>query len=311
MAGRMMAALSRADTRAGRHAARGLVAGLVALLAACGGDSAQESSEPSISGSVERPRLIALWEADTPAFGVFVPSERERGATDADGNRLPPLYTAEGGSRLAQNERLDYLFLNLEGSYDAGAVTAMVEGLDTAPVDEPPTLLVRVPTIADAGADATRSRVAEIVAAGADGVVIPHIRSPEEARLAVSFFEEAGADVWSPANPDGTFVAMLMVEDEEAVESAADILAVPGYSMLSCGIGSLTGDMDGDREAAEAACEEVMRLGAEAGMPSMMTAGAADIVHRIDQGYLGLLLMGSTEQVNEIIEAGRAASGGG
>ncbi len=288
---------------------RRLAVGVVALLVACGGDSG-ESSEPSISGSVERPRLIALWEEGTPAFGVFVPSERERGATDADGNRLPPLYTADGANRLAQNERLDYLFLNLEGSYDPGAVTAMVEGLDGAPVDSPPTLLVRVPTIADAGAEATRARVAEIVAAGADGVVIPHIRNPDEARLAVSFFQEAGADVWSPANPDGTFVAMLMVEDEEAVQSAAEILAVPGYSMLSCGIGSLTGDLDGDREAAEAACEEVMRLGAEAGMPSMMTAGAENIVHRIDQGYLGLLLMGSTEQVNEIIATGRAASGG-
>lgn len=310
MAGRTKTGLTRAGTRAGHHVARGLAAGLVALLAACGGDSVEDSSEPSISGSVERPRLIALWEADTPAFGVFVPSERERGATDADGNRLPPLYTAEGASRLAQNGRLDYLFLNLEGSYDTGAVTAMVQGLDDAPVDEPPTLLVRVPTIADAGAEATRSRVAEIVAAGADGVVIPHIRDPEEARLAVSFFQEAGADVWSPANPDGTFVAMLMVEDEQAVESAAEILAVPGYSMLSCGIGSLTGDMDGDRDAAEAACEEVMRLGAEAGMPSMMTAGAENIVHRIDQGYLGLLLMGSTAQVNEIIETGRAATGG-
>lgn len=289
---------------------RRLAVGLVALLAACGGGDSGDSSEPSISGSVERPRLIALWEEGTPAFGVFVPSERERGATDADGNRMPPLYTAEGAGRLAQNEMLDYLFLNLEGSYDPGAVTAMVEGLDEAPVDRPPTLLVRVPTIADAGAEATRVRVAEIVAAGADGVVIPHIRDPEEARLAVSFFEEAGADVWSPANPDGTFVAMLMVEDEGAVESAAEILAVPGYSMLSCGIGSLTGDLGGDRQAAETACEEVMRLGAEAGMPSMMTAGAENIVHRIEQGYLGLLLMGSTEQVNEIIETGRGAAGG-
>jgi 2-keto-3-deoxy-L-rhamnonate aldolase RhmA len=287
---------------------RKLVAGLMALLVACGGESGA-SSESSISGSVERPRLIALWEADTPAFGVFVPSERERGATDADGNRLPPLYTAEGARRLAQNEMLDYLFLNLEGSYDPEAVTAMIEGLDDAPVDAPPTLLVRVPTIADAGAEATRARVAEIVAAGADGVVIPHIGDPDEARLAVSFFEEAGADVWSAANPEGTFVAMLMVESEEAVESASEILAVPGYSMLSCGIGSLTGDLGGDREAAEAACEEVMRLGAEAGMPSMMTAGADNIVHRIDQGYLGLLLMGSTEQVNGIIETGRAAAG--
>lgn len=280
------------------------------LAGACGGGSDEEGgSEATISGTGESGGVISLWESGTPAFGIFVPSERERGATDAEGNRLPPLYTAEGARALAQNELLDYLFLNLEGAYDSEAVRAMVEGLDSAPGDHRPMLLVRIPTIEDAGAEATRARVAEVVAAGADGIVIPHVRDPEEARLAVSFIEETGADVWSPSNPDGTFVYMLMVEDGGAIEDAAEIVAVPGYSMLSCGIGSLTRDIGGDAEAAEAMCEEVMRLGAEAGMPSMMTASANNIDERIEQGYLGLLLSGSSEQASEVIRMVWEASG--
>ena len=282
-----------------------------ALLTACGSGSETDSasSAASISGGGEDVGVIALWEAGTPAFGMFVPSERERGATDAEGNRLPPLYTVEGARRLAEEPLLDYLFLNLEGAYDPAAVHALVEGLDASTSDHRPTLLVRLPTIEAAGAEATRAGVAEVLAAGADGVVIPHVRDPEEARLAVSFFEEAGADVWSPANPDGTIIAMLMVEDVGAIESVEEIVAVPGYSMLSCGIGSLTGAMGGDREGAEAACERVMNLAAQVGMPSMMTVSPENIVHRVEQGYLGLLAMGTVEQSAEVIRTGRMTAG--
>lgn len=285
----------------------------LAVLASCGGGEEDTTSGapegPAISGAAGEEGVIALWESGTPAFGIFVPSERERGATDAEGNRLPPLYTAEGARALAEEPLLDYLFLNLEGSYDADAVRALVEGLDMAQTESPPTLLVRIPTIEDAGAEATRNRVAEVLELGADGVVIPHVRDPAEARLAVSFFEEAGADVWSPQNPDGNVIAMLMVEDSAAAAAAGEIAAVPGYSMLSCGIGSLTGDLDGDREAAEAACEEVMSLAAEHGMPSMMTANEEILRQRLDQGYLGILLMGSPDQVEDVIRTGRAAAG--
>ncbi|MEX2467386.1 MAG: aldolase/citrate lyase family protein [Gemmatimonadota bacterium] len=280
------------------------------LFAACGGtdDTADGPSEASMSGSTDV-SVISLWEEGTPAFGIFVPSERDPGARDADGNRMPPLYTVEGARMLADEPLLDYLFLNLEGSYDPEAVRILVAGLDAGTTDHRPTLLVRLPTIADAGADATRTRVAEVLSLGADGVVIPHVRSPEEARLAVEFFEEAGADVWSPANPDGTIVAMLMVEDPGAIGSVEEIVAVPGYSMLSCGIGSLTGAMDGDREGAEAACQNVRDVAAMAGMPSMMTANANSIADRIEQGYLGLLLSGSVDEAADVIRTGREIAG--
>jgi 2-keto-3-deoxy-L-rhamnonate aldolase RhmA len=279
------------------------------VFAACGGGDANgDASQASISGSAEV-AVISLWEAGSPAFGVFVPSERPPNERDADGNRLPPLYTVEGARALGENPLMDYLFLNLEGSYDADAVRTLVAGLDAGTGDHRPTLLVRIPTIGDAGAEATRARVAEIHALGADGVVIPHVRTPDEARLAVGFFAEAGADVWSPANPDGTFIAMFMVEDPGAIAAIEEIASIPGYSMLSCGIGSLTGAMGGDRAGAEAACQNVSDLAAAAGMPSMMTANAEIIGDRIDQGYLGLLLSGSIEQAEQVIRMGREHSG--
>lgn len=252
---------------------------------------------------------LSLWKSGAPAFGMFVPSERAPGAVDASGKRLPPLYTADGAKALAANPLLDYLFLNLEGAYDADAVRAMVAGLRASVAPRRPTLLVRIPTIEAAGAEPTRVRVKEVLALGADGVVIPHVRSADEARLAVGFFKEAGANVWSPANPKGTVIAMLMVEDKGAIAAMQEIAAVPGYSLLSCGIGSLTRDMAGDGPGAEAACKQVRDVGAKAGMPSMMTAAPNSIRDRIEKGYLGLLMSGSADQASAVIRAGYEVTG--
>ncbi len=252
---------------------------------------------------------ISLWKSGGSAFGMFVPSERAPGATDATGKRLPPVYTAAGARTLAENPLLDYLFLNLEGTYNADAVRALVAGIRASLARSRPTLLVRIPTIEAAGADSTRARVKEVLALGANGVVIPHVRTAVEAKLAVSFFTDAGAQVWSPANPAGNVIAMLMVEDKGAIADMRAIAAVPGYSLFSCGIGSLTRDMGGDAAGAEAACKQVRNLGEKAGMPSMMTATAATLGDRITQGYRGLLLSGSAEQASAIIRTGHVAAG--
>jgi hypothetical protein len=269
------------------------------------GGCASASKTASASASASASAALTLWKSGAAAFGMFVPSERPSAPPAAGATRLPPLYTEAGAKALAENPLLDYLFLNLEGAYDAGAVRAMVSGIKLSTAATRPTLLVRIPTIEDAGVEATRARVKEVLGLGADGVVIPHVRSTAEARTAAAFFTEAGANVWSPANPKGTVIAMLMVEDKGAIAELADIAAVKGYSLLSCGIGSLTRDMGGDAPGAEAACQRARDLGAKAGMPSMMTASAGSIKDRIEKGYLGLLLSGSAEQASAIIRTGR------
>jgi len=274
--------------------------GITALAALSVADMATSASLSAQSAS----SALTLWKSGQTAFGMFVPSERAPGATDAQGNRLPPLYTEAGARTLGANPLLDYLFLNLEGRYDVDAVRAMVAGLKSVSAAQRPTLLVRIPTIEAAGADSTKARVAQVLALGADGVVIPHVRSADEAKLAVSFFAAAKADVWSSNNRNGRVVAMLMIEDKGAVAVLQDIAAVPGYSLLSCGIGSLTRDMGGDGPGAEAACQRVRDAGEARGMPSMMTATAATLQDRLTRKYRGILLSGSVAQVEPIIRDG-------
>ncbi len=172
--------------------------------------------------------MLDLWPQGKVAFGVYAPSEAERGK--------PPVYTPDGAAKVAANPLYDYVFLNLEGAYDAAAVKAYGEGLKKS---SRKTLIVRIPPISKDGADATRARVKEILDAGADGVTIPHIRDIDEAKLALSFFTAAKANVWSPKNPKGTKLAMLMLEDPKAIEQRKEIADLPGISILACGIGSL------------------------------------------------------------------------
>jgi len=281
-----------------------LIAVSVALCmtAACSDVSDDSSATDSESTS----RLIQLWSAGAPAFGVFVPNERPRGEVAPDGSRLPPLYTAEGGASLGENPLLDYLFLNLEGNYDTEAVAAIAEGLGRSDRDGGPSLLVRIPPIERDGLETARARVIESLQLGADGIVIPHVRSAEEARLAVSFFTDAGVSVWSPDNPDGQKLAMIMIEDAGALAAAAEIADTPGYSVLACGIGSLSRDL-GSREAGEAGTQEVLQQSERVGLPNMITANAQDVEQRLEEGFLGLLMSGPG--ADEAIRIGRSASG--
>ncbi len=288
-----------------------LVIALVAALTACAGEPAAERA----TGGGDAPTahmntLLDLWEAGTPAFGVFVPNERPRpeGPPTAErGPREAPLYTAAGGRRLAENPLYDYVFLNLEGAFDAAAVRAIAEGLRSPAAAKRKALLVRIPPISADGAAMMSARVREVLALGADGVVIPHVRGVEEAGVAIRSFQEAGADVWSPANKGGEVVAMLMIEDPGALEQAAAIAALSGYSVLACGIGSLTRALGGDREAAEAGNQEVLRVASAAGLADMITAGTDDVEQRIREGFLGLLMQGPS--ADDAIRMGREIAG--
>ena len=279
------------------------------IIAACSGGSASsdrfeaEQVKTSVDGSQKLP-LLSLWQSGIPAFGVFVPNDRPTRASD--GQFQTPVYSAEGGASLAENPLLDYVFLNLEPAWDLDAVSAIREGLDSAERVSDKALLVRIPPISKDGEQAARERVHAALAAGADGVVMPHVRSEAEARLAVSFFEEVNANVWSPNNPEGTVLAMLMIEDPGALKQVVEIADVPGYSVLACGIGSLSRAL-GDREAGEVGNQDVLAQAKRVGLPDMITANDADVVRRIEEGFLGLLMSGP--DADEHIEVGRAAAG--
>jgi 2-keto-3-deoxy-L-rhamnonate aldolase RhmA len=248
---------------------------------------------------------LQLWNAGKPAFGVFVPNENpqrfERGQPPPKG-----IYTKEGGATLAANPLLDFVFLNLEGSYDLEAVKNIAAGLRTG-TGARKTLLVRIPTIERDGVELTRTRVKEVLAAGADGVTLPHIRSVDEAKTALAFFQEARANVWSPSNRTGTTIAMLMVEDPGAVAVAGQIADLKGISALACGIGSLTQALGGDRAGAEAGTQKVLAETKRAGLPNILTASPQDVQQRVKEGFLGLL--GQGPAADAMITSGRQAAG--
>ena len=234
--------------------------------------------------------LIELWEGGQTAFGQYVTG-------------VP--YTVETGRDLAANTLLDYAFLNLEQEYNINSALKLAEGLRSGAEGDPMDLLVRIPPMSEAGVETSRARVEELLAMGANGVVFPHVRSAEEARVAISFFD--GVNVWSPANPEGDIVVMLMLETPEVFAELVEIANIPNYSALACGIGSLTGALGGDREAAEKLNLELLAESQRVGLADMITANTESVADRVNEGFLGLLVYGST--ANEVIRLGRAAAG--
>ncbi len=247
-----------------------------------------------LSGAAEA-QVLDLWPEGKVAFGVYAPSEAPRGA--------PPVYSADGAAKVAANPLYDFVFLNLEGAYDAAAVKAYGQGLKK---DSRKTLIVRIPPISKDGADTTKARVKEILDAGADGVTIPHIRDLDEARLALSFFEAAKANVWSPANPKGTKLAMLMLEDPKAIAQRKEIADLKGLSILACGIGSLAQALGGDRAGAEAGTQQVLAETRRVKIANMLPANVKDVEQRIKEGFSAIL--GQGPQADEMIKIGRAAA---
>ena len=244
-------------------------------------------------------QVLDLWPQGKVAFGVYAPSEAPRGA--------PPVYSPEGAAKVAANPLYDYVFLNLEGAYDPAAVKAYGQGLRGPGATSRKTLIVRIPPISKDGAEATKARVREIFDAGADGVTIPHIRDLDEAKLAMSFFAAAKANLWSPSNPKGTKLAMLMLEDPKAIAQRKEIADLKGLSVLACGIGSLTQALGGDRAGAEAGTQQVLAETKRVKIANMLPANVKDVEQRIKEGFLAIL--GQGPQADEMIKIGRAAAG--
>jgi 2-keto-3-deoxy-L-rhamnonate aldolase RhmA len=287
--------------------------------------------------------VIDLWMAGKATFGVYAPNENApqrgqggargdaaaRGETAArgeavrgeagrgegarrgeSGQRGPArraLYTREGAEKLAANPLYDFVFLNLEGNYDSEAVRAYSEGLRSPKAVSRKTLIVRIPSIERDGPDAAKTRVKEVLDAGGDGVTLPHIRNVDEARQAIGFFQAAGANVWSPSNPRGEKIAMLMIEDPTALAQVTEFADLKGYSILACGIGSLTQALGGDRAAAEAGTQKVLAETKRVKLVNMLTANTQDVEKRVKEGFLALLMQGPT--ADEAITIGRAAAG--
>jgi len=287
--------------------------------------------------------IIDLWAQGKTAFGVYVPSVGQPlpsapapaptpgargggGGIGQRGARPDPVYTKEIGEALAKDPYVDFAFLNMEGGYDASGVKAIADGLRSPSATHRVTLVVRIPSIQDAGPEKTNVRVKQVLDLGGDGVVHPENRGLDDAKLVVSFFENAKADVWSPSNPNGEKIAMIMLEDPISVMQAKDVADMKNFSILACGIGSLGGAFNagGIVRALEAwgllptpkeqadqfnqiGTQKILAEAKRVGIPDMLTANAGDVEMRVKQGFLALLMSGAGS--DDAIKIGRATAG--
>lgn len=114
------------------------------------------------------------------------------------------------------------------------------------------TAYVRVP-----GADTPL--IGTVLDAGADGVIVPQVSTPGQARAAVAAcrYSPEGSRSWGPlrpklsvARPDPAVLAAaacyVMIEDRTGVENVAAIAAVPGLTGIIAGPADLALDLWGD-----------------------------------------------------------------
>jgi len=184
-------------------------------------------------------------------------------------------------------------------------------------------MIVRTPTAAP-------EHVLNALDCGADGVLLPLIRSAEEARAAVAAAHygrggrgyagssRAAAYALTPiprhleASAQRT-VVIAQIEDVEAVEAVEAIAAVPGLDALFVGRIDLTialGESDPDTAAVLAAVRRVLSAGLQAGVPvGMFVPRDGDVAGWREQGA-SLFLQGSDHVFMRAgAKAARAAAG--
>lgn len=143
--------------------------------------------------------------------------------------------------------------------------------------------LVRVP-------EATDAAILSALDCGAMGIMVPHVASVEKAEAIVRASRYSGggrgfagltrASGWGMVGgarhmelQDSQIAVIAMIEDQHAVDVAADIARVDGIDALFVGRGDLTASFAGDPQAGEkvaAISSRVAQAAQQAGVPLVM-----------------------------------------
>lgn len=209
--------------------------------------------------------------------------------------------TPEGGAERGSLREADFVFYSLEtGPFDLDTMKAYIEGMAKGAGDyDPPPLALRTPPIGDEE-NATVKKIKAGVEAGANIIVIPHVRNAREAAVAV----EAMGDQLYPGNKNGSLITMLIVEDVEGVGNVKEIVKTPGVSVVFAGPGDLRRAYRRDMEAVEKAIQTILAACKEAGVPAGITANSGDIAERLKQGFSVIIV-----QQPDTLTVGRKAAG--
>lgn len=203
---------------------------------------------------------------------------------------------------------LDCLCLDAEHApFDRGTLDTCLLAARAAGMD----VLVRVPSAAP-------EHILNALDCGATGILVPHVRSAEEARACVrashygtggrgyAGSSRAAAYTTTPmaqhmANSVARTVVVVQIEDPEAVQDIEAIAAVPGLDALFVGrvdltVGHGATSLDDPRILAEveAVCEAGQRAGVPVGMflarvsdvPQWRAKGATLFLLGSDHGFL-------------------------
>lgn len=244
-----------------------LLLGLAAVAACAAGDESMPEGEPSMTAAPmgHENDIITLLSSGQPVFGMFAPEQ-----------------SAEGGVQAAANDQTDFIFYSLEsGPWDIPTMeTFMASMAEAAGGSSPHPVVLRIPPIRDDRV-AARRHMEEGLAAGIDGLVLPHVETVDDVALAT---EVAGDRLW-PLNPDGDVLNVILIEDQSGIARARDLVGAPGVGVAIPGPGDLRRAYEGDMEAVENAIQAVLAACQEFDVPCGITAGPDDIAERLEQGF--------------------------
>lgn len=273
-----------------RHRAPVIFGALAAFLAAgaCGPGEDAPDTEPAMTATpMEHDNeIIRLLDSGRPVFGMFAPER-----------------SAEGGVEAARNTETDFIFYSLEtGPWDIPTMEAFMRSMAEATAEgDPHPVVLRIPPIRD-DREAARTHIGEGLAAGVDGLVLPHVESVEDVALAT---EAVGDRLW-PSNPEGDLINVVLIEDQAGIARAREIVGAPGVGVAIPGPGDLSQAYEGDVEAVERAIQIVLAACRELDVPCGITAGPDDIAERLEQGFEMIIVTSP-----EALAVGLQASGRG
>lgn len=189
--------------------------------------------------------------------------------------------TPEQGAEIVAVRDADFVLYSMEsGPFDLATMSAYIEGMRagaTASGVSAQPVLLRVPAI-HSDPEGAGARVSDALGTDIGGIVFPHVTTAEEAARSVALMGE-------PWPLGGAGLNVLIVEDREGVSNVREIMATPGLSIVFAGPGDLSRAYDGDMEAVENAIQTVLSACLEFDVACGVTAGADDIVERLDQGF--------------------------
>ena len=206
--------------------------------------------------------------------------------------KIPAVETVE----LIAHAGFDYVVVDLEHSpmslESAYRAIVVAQGAGLA-------ALVRLP-------DHTGAYVQRLLDSGADGLLVPRVQSPDEARRALSsmVFAPRGergmgltsrAGRWGQlasadylAHGDAEVLRCLQVEDLAVLQGVEQILDVPDLGAVFVGMGDLTmsSGLPGTDPTIRAAVDHVLSSAAAAKIPVGTAVGTADAARvAIERGY--------------------------